>query len=545
MVERAVAPKLPVDLLNRILESPGLVKMVQDLPPPVLTRMVRHIGLEDAAEIVAMATVDQLNRVFDEDLWLGVLPGEEEVFNAERFILWLKILFESGLESAMEKIVRLDEDLITLALSRHILVLDMETLAVGMARCDRGDDADLVDKRLDGSLSLELEGYLVIARTHHGWEAISTLLVELNQADDAMLNRLLRHCARPSTEYIEDNGGLYDVLTSEEMLAADLYGERQERRQKDGYVLPTSAAAFLELARHRTLVQHMAEKQWDYDTRRYFKALNADGAEKASADTVVPDPLASAERQRFRELLQEAEIISPPGTQKQLIFDGSYPEHMALSRAMHALREEEAVSYGRRLAEITYLANVLMAGCPLHGRRFRPVEAAEAAMATCQLGAEYLTGLSLADADDGDLANLTELLADTDMVRLFNCGWRILHERVGIPTARCLAEVMRRVKDTLHSTRRRRDLAEKLLSLDKKIKASQPWLFVQEIDDLLGELDNDVLAQLSDLLSEYPVLPSALQRPEDNARLPVIHTYKQVVTIEQYLIELNPSATTS
>lgn len=92
--------------------------------------------------------------------------------------------------------------------------------------------------------------------------------MELNQADDAMLDRLLRHFARLSTEYIEDNGGLYDVLTSEEMLAADLAGERQERRQLYGYVSPTSAAAFLELARHRTLAQHMAEKQWDYDTRR-------------------------------------------------------------------------------------------------------------------------------------------------------------------------------------------------------------------------------------------------------------------------------------
>jgi len=538
MVERAIASKRPANLLNRILESPGLVKLVQDLPPHILTRLVRHIGLEDAAEIVAMATVDQLNRVFDEDLWFGALPGEEEVFNAERFILWLEVLFESGLESTMEKIVRLDEDLITLALSRHILVLDMDALAVRMAGRDRSDEADLVDKVLDGSLSLEFEGYLVIARTHHGWEAVSTLLVELNQADDAMLDRLLLHCARLSTEYIDDNGGLYDVLTSEEMLAADLAGERQERRQQDGYVPPSSAAAFLELARHRTLAQHMAEKQWDYDTLRYFKSLNTDGAKTAATDTAVPDPLVSAERQRFRELLQEAEIIEPPGTQKQLTFDGSSPEQMLLARAMQALREEGAEAYDRRLAEITYLANVLMASCSLHGRRFRPVEAAEATMATCQLGAEHLTGLSLGEAGKGDLATLTRLLVETDMVRLFNLGWRILHERVAMPAAHGLADLMRRVKDTIQDTPRRRDLAAKLSSLDKKIKAARPWLFVQEMDDLLGELDNDLLVQLSDLLGEYPVLPSALQRPEEVNRLPVIHTGGQVEMVERFLAEL-------
>ncbi len=97
---------------------------------------------------------------------------------------------------------------------------------------------------------------------------------------------------------------------------------------------------------------------------------------------------------------------------------------------------------------------------------------------------------------------------------------------------------MRRVKDTIHDTWRRRELLGKLLSLDKKIKEARPWLFVPEMDDLLGEMDNDVLAQLSDLLGEYPVLPSVLQRPEDNGRVSMIHTCGQVAIIERYLTEL-------
>jgi len=542
MVERAVAPKRPVDLLNRILESPGIVKIVQALPPPVLTRLVRHVGLEDAAEIVAMATGEQLSRVFDEDLWVGPRPGKDEIFDAGRFILWLEVLFENGLESAMEKIVRFDEDLITLALTRHILVLDMDALSVHIARRDRGDKTYLVDKVLDGALSLEFEGYLVIAKPHCGWDVISTLLIELNQADEAMLDRLLRHCARISTDYIEDNGGLYDVLTAEEMLTADLAGERQERRQKDGYVPPASAVAFLEQARSQPLAQHVAKKQWDYDTRRYFKSLNTDTAKTAAANTTAPDPVSNADRQRVLELLQDAEILESPKTQRQLPSGESHPEPMPLARAMQALREDGAAPYDQRLAEITYLANVLMAGCPLHGQRFRPVEVAEAVMATCQLGAEHVTDLCLTTVDDRDLANLTTLLVDTDMVHLFNCGWRILHERIGMPAARCLAELMRRIDDNLHCKRRRFELACRRQSLNKKIRANRPWLFVPEIDDLLGELDNDVLAQLSDLISEYPLLPPVLQRPEDNARLPVIRTDEQVAMIERFLSEMNSPA---
>jgi hypothetical protein len=538
MSENAVALKRPADLLNRILESPGLVKMVQDLPPTVLTRLVQHIGLEDAAEVVAMATGEQLNRMFDEDLWFGPQPGEEEIFDAKRFILWLEVLFETNLEAAMEKIVRFDEDLITLALSQQILVLDMDSLAMSMTGDDRDDEADLIEKILESTLSLEFERYLVIAKPHCGWDAISTLLVELNQADEAMLDRLLQHCIRLSTEYIEDNGGLYDVLTSEEMLAADLAGERQERRRQDGYMPPTSAAAFLEQARSQPLAQHVAAKQWDYDTRRYFKSLSADTAATGASDTTPSAPVDNVERQRFQELLQQAEIIAPPSVQKQLAFEGPPPEQMPLVRAMQVLRAVEKEAYGRRRGEVTYLANVLMTGCSIRGRRFRPVEAAEAAMATCQLGAEHLTGRSLVDAEDRDPANLTQLLVDSDMVRLFNCGWRILHERVGMPAARSLAELVRRVKDTIHDTWRRRELLGKLLSLDKKIKEGRPWLFAPEMDDLLGEIDNDVLAQLSDLLSEYPVLPSVLQRPEDNGRVSMIHTCGQVAIIERYLTEL-------
>ncbi|WP_419657173.1 hypothetical protein Dvar_63110 [Desulfosarcina variabilis str. Montpellier] len=542
MIERAVAPKRPVDLLNRILESPRIVKIVQELPPPVLTRLVRHVGLEDAAEIVAMATGEQLSRVFDEDLWVGPRPGKDEIFDAGRFILWLEVLFENGLESAMEKIVRFDEDLITLALTRHIRVLDMDALSVHIARRDRGDKTYLVDKVLDGALSLEFEGYLVIAKPHCGWDVISTMLIELNQADEAMLDRLLRHCSRISADYIEDNGGLYDVLTAEEMLTADLAGEHQEHRQKDGYVPPASAVAFLEQARSQPLAQHVAKKQWHYDTRRYFKSLNTDTAKTAAADTAISDPTINAERQRVQELLQEAEILESPVTQRQLPSGESHPESMPLARAMRALRENGSASDDQRLAETTYLANVLIAGCPIYGRRFRPMEAAKAVMATCQLGAEHVTGLCLTTVDDKDLANLTTLLVNTDMVRLFNCGWRILHERIGMPAARCLAELMRQVDDNLHGKRRRYELAVKRLSLNKKIRANRPWLFVPEIDDLLGEVDNAVLAQLSDLISEYPLLPPVLQRPEDIARLPVIRTGEQVALIKRFLIELTPSA---
>jgi hypothetical protein len=42
------------------------------------------VGLEDACELIALATTDQLGRIFDEELWSASRPGEAERFSPER-----------------------------------------------------------------------------------------------------------------------------------------------------------------------------------------------------------------------------------------------------------------------------------------------------------------------------------------------------------------------------------------------------------------------------------------------------------------------------
>src|SRR4051812_22841402 len=83
-------------ILARILDEPALVAEVRALPPAALTKLIDHIGLEDAGEIVALATSEQIARVFDEDLWTRDAPGKDETFDAERFVVWLEILLEAG-----------------------------------------------------------------------------------------------------------------------------------------------------------------------------------------------------------------------------------------------------------------------------------------------------------------------------------------------------------------------------------------------------------------------------------------------------------------
>src|SRR4029434_18273 len=68
-------------LLDRILNTPGLEHLVPRLRPDLLHRVIQSCGLEDCAEIVALATPQQLARIFDLDLWRAAKAGRDEQFD--------------------------------------------------------------------------------------------------------------------------------------------------------------------------------------------------------------------------------------------------------------------------------------------------------------------------------------------------------------------------------------------------------------------------------------------------------------------------------
>ncbi|MBI4956112.1 MAG: hypothetical protein HY908_29100, partial [Myxococcales bacterium] len=214
-------------LLARILDAPDLPAQVQALAPAVLARVVEHIGLEDAGELVALATPEQLALVFDHDLWRAARPGEDETFDAERFLVWLAVLREAGDELVAEKLHALPEDLVTLAVHRLVLVLDLDALIAVMQ--DGGEDVAATEKALECTLHEEIEQYRLVARQHDGWDDLLAALLALDRDHHDELMSILERSAAMSADYIEDNGGLYEVLTSEQMLEADLAGEREER----------------------------------------------------------------------------------------------------------------------------------------------------------------------------------------------------------------------------------------------------------------------------------------------------------------------------
>lgn len=403
----------PTALLALLIEAPDLVRRVRALPSQEFTALVREVGVETAGEIVAVATTEQIVAAFDEDLFVNAGPGERERFDPGRFVVWLEVLLEAGDEVAARRVADLSEDFVVQALSSLVLVLDQDAL---LARLGEGGwSAHAADKAIESALCEELDGYMLIAKAHEGWDAVLTLIVALDQNHRATLERILDRCAGIATRYVEDLDALTTVLTAEESLAEDVEAEREDRRAKIGYVEPRAARSFLALAR-RSSLDEVAYGPRDPITRAYFREVGRSVEPQHRGGPVAPPHAAGPDtpwRHSLVDILQEAGAAMPalpPAPQRaHLHVDTAVP----IMAVLRELSNKEPERFAERLAELAYLANVLVVGADLDDGRMRPSEAIDAVVATVALGAELLAnegrprdGIARGRATLADLRNI-------------------------------------------------------------------------------------------------------------------------------------------
>ena len=413
-------------LLMRILERPELVSAVRELPAPVLGQLIDRIGLEDAGEIVALASTEQLERMFDDDLWKAGKPGEDESFRPERFALWLNIMREGGEEFLIQRLMALPRDLLVLAVHRLVHVIDMDEL--GERFDGPSDELDQIEHALENAEHEEWEEFRLFARDAMSWDDIWSALLSLDRDHYDRLRAILEQCCAMTTEYISGNGGLWNVLTSEEMLESDVAAGREERRAGEGFVSPADARSFLEIARRGGELDAR-----DPITRAYFRNL-----QPVAASTSRPKPAAAAAKAsqalaapsgdvgQLMDLLAEARVVSAADQQplaaltsgakkpgaKTKSKSKSEPKRTAplFEQAMADLRESEPQRFFERVEELGYLINVLVAGSEHEGRHPRPVEALETVLHACEAGLKSL--LPAKAKRDRVLAVLAENSAD-------------------------------------------------------------------------------------------------------------------------------------
>ncbi len=252
---------------------------MRELPGAVLGKLIDRIGLEDAGELVALASTAQLERVFDDDLWRADRAGGDETFRPERFALWLRVMLEAGEDLLVQRLCELPQELLALAVHRLVLVLDMDVVAEQLAPGD--EEAEALERALETSVVEEWEEFRVIARDPDVWDDVWGALLALDRDHHDRVRELLERCCAMSTEYISGQGGLFQVLTAAEMLESDVAAAREDRRVAEGFVSPADARAFLELARRG---QTGDGDERDPITRAYFRGLRRPKIDRAPED---------------------------------------------------------------------------------------------------------------------------------------------------------------------------------------------------------------------------------------------------------------------
>ncbi len=364
-----------LSLVSRILSSPDLVQNIQSLPARSMLKIIHKIGLEDSAEILSLATTEQISAMLDADLWKPKL-GEDQP-DLESLSIWLGALTELGTKRAAEHLANMEEEFLAFLLSQYINAIDLEALnfmnidVIG----DSWSDPRLA-KLLDNDCSQELAGALLLAKPGAPWEYLQPLLLDLDSEDQSLCARIVYRLQKTTEAKCESEGGLYEVLSQEEMLQSDATFSRDQRRTKEGYVSTADAKAFLSWIKVTPREKLQSLKQRDPVSQTYFRDYEGKqlGAVRSQAESTKQQIL-------LQEFLQEEE-----GVQERLLI-GRTGTDRPLVAHLHGLSVTDFCTFQ---AELGFLAQVLISAARESGEELREVAAVERAIEVCEIGLQRM-----------------------------------------------------------------------------------------------------------------------------------------------------------
>jgi len=499
----------------------------------MLHRVIQSCGLEDCGELVSLATPSQLAAVFDLDLWAAGRPGLDEQFDADRFGLWLEVLLEAGASVAAQTLSEIDVDLVIAALAQHVHVFDPAAVSSAESGCEIG-------------------GYLVVATRTSSWDAVAAVLLALGEEHHDYFHRVMSGCRRLSNAGFELDG-LDDLLGDSEQVMFDLAVDREQRREKQGYVTPAQARAFLQMSRQLQLRRDTTPAH-NPVASAYFRAIEwttethaQPGVSRlpAAAGTALgPQDTADAVA-AFADVLLEAGMLGP---QPKALLDGPEGRPPRLARIQAQLQfagDTDQAAYAMRSQELAYLANTILAGCSIQARPFTAPEASDAAVAVCNLGLEHWPPQWLpADARrDRSVAKGGALpenfLVGQDLVSVFQVGWAVLYEHVCMFAAGRLIEILTRLQCDDREVQTGLDELRKELA--KHWRAGAPW-HAREALDVLAILDMPAWATLLGLIDECPVIHAGMNVSQGSRTLAVsasafefISESSQIASIREWM----------
>ncbi len=178
-----------------------------------------------------------------------------------------------------------------------------------------------------------------------------------------------------------------------------------------------------------------AESVYDNETRRFVNGVeNVDTGQHPIENAMATDPandevlltrnvlsgtaipLPSQDQVTALSRLLENEAIVEPKRFESLSWKEHEPRRAVLTDMLNRMESENQEAFQKRTRELAYLATVLMAGSALEGQPFTGGNARDAALATCNLGAEFIQSRKIA----------LKLDTEPGLIRHFLIGWQLL-----------------------------------------------------------------------------------------------------------------------
>lgn len=542
-------------LLKTLTDNPALPAFVRTLKAPVLKRLIDHVGLHDAGDLIALTSTEQLREIFEVSLWESLAPGQAERLQPEKFLEWLDVMLEVGPTFAAQRLIELGDTFVTLNFAPLIKVTDSGVMAEHQE--DAAPCGCLFCQLTQRDASFDIiADYLVVAVHDDEWDAVRATLVELESEDAQFLHRVLARCCNRATVR-------YLVADDPEPVLDDETYEREQRRERSGFVTPQIAATFLATTRKTPSAELVARREYDDISRRYFEQLTA--AAKADEerkkthepeDDESPDAaVAPIELRALEEALVEAEIVGDASPQLLTGPQTSREPVLELQARLDRLQITRPDVFIARLGELIYLANVLMAGSWYQGARFTEAEAARAALACANLGLDVLLNEETVLSGERAMSSAqrsqfieTTLENAPGIVRLFQVGWNLL-QALPMRSAVSLLEALR-------SDHVRAQLKHKRWMLDEiETAVNDPDIFdLIEQGEFADVADNLVLLSLvldarachclKTLIADFPRFPQQLNLGFERAQASTnesryVSTLQQLNKVESFLRQLD------
>jgi Family of unknown function (DUF6178) len=417
--------------LRNIVGNPALPAVLGRLQPQTLVRLIERVGLNDAAELMALVPAPRLLRALDEAVWKSPRLGVNPVFDSVEFINWLQVWNEVGEPFVAERLAAFNDEYLAMCLSSVLLVDGGSSTSLDGDASEIAEDSHAQEAGYAGSAKSDC--YAI-----YGHHLTRPLLEDDWEIIRAALDALWRHTPDRLLSILETLSSSESMLDSDgrrTSLNLDVAFARERHLERRGYVSPAGARAFLASTLIATTHELLMMTVYDHETRRFLAGMEnhdagqhpiervaaTDGADDESQTQNDVRGLESvpASQDQIRSLgrLLESEAIVEPQQFESLPWDQHEPRRPVLTEMLNRLEDEAPAAFQQRTRELAYLATVLMAGSSLEGQRFSGRDARDAALATCNLGVGVILSRQSA----------LNLDAEPGLIRPFLIGWHLLH----------------------------------------------------------------------------------------------------------------------